>query len=76
MVKYIFIIEQIFNDYIQSAKSLYAFFIDYSEAFDYVVRDNLWYKLMQYGINGKILKIIMSMYASIKSKIKYGDYDQ
>ena len=45
------------------------FFIDYSKAFDYVVHENLWYKLLQCGLKGKILTIIMSMYRCVRSKV-------
>ena len=45
--------------------------VDFSKAFDYVVHENLWYKLIKLGIRGKILKVIRSMYAGIKSRVKY-----
>ena len=65
----IYILNEIISSFISSGKKLYAFFIDFSKAFDYVVRDNLWYKLLQYGIGGNILKIIMSMYKCVKTKV-------
>ena len=57
------------HSFINSGKKLYTFFIGFSKAFDYVVRNNLWYKLLQYGIGGNILKIIMSMYKCVKTKV-------
>ena len=51
-------------------KQLYCFFIDFSKAFDYVVRDILWFKLIIYGVRGKMLDIFMSMYENIKSRVK------
>jgi len=48
-------------------------FIDFTKAFDYVVRDNLWYKLIKLGIRGNILYVMKSMYNSIKSKVKYSN---
>ena len=48
---------------------MYCFFVDFSKAFDYVVRENLWYKLIKCGVRGKILNVIMSMYASIRNKV-------
>ena len=65
----IYILNEMINSFINSGKKLYTFFIDFSKAFDYVVRDNLWYKLLQYGIGGNILKIIMSMYKRVKTKV-------
>ena len=58
---------------INSGKKLYTFFIDFSKAFDYVVRDNLWYELLQYGIGSNKLKIIMSMYKCVKTKVFVND---
>ena len=54
---------------LQNGKKLYAFFIDYSKAFDYVVHENLWFKLLKCGVNGKILNIIISMYSAVRSRV-------
>ena len=43
----IFILQQLLHSYISNCKTLYTCFIDFSKAFDYIVRDNLWYKLVQ-----------------------------
>ena len=64
-----YILNEIVSSFISSGKKLYAFFIDFSKAFDYIVRDNMWYKLLQYGIGGNILKMIMSMYKCVKTKV-------
>ena len=50
---------------------LYSAFIDLKKAFDFVVRDILWFKLFQSGVRGKILDIIQSMYRNIKSRVKF-----
>ena len=65
----IFILHNVINSFIQSGKRLYAFFVDYSKAFDYVVRDNLWYKMIKCGVRGKVLNIIQSMYSHVKTKV-------
>ena len=57
------------NDHIENGKTLYTFFVDFTKAFDYVVRDNLWLKLLNCGVNGRMLKIIMSMYECVKTCI-------
>ena len=41
------------------------------KAFDYVVRDNLWHKMIKLGIRGKMLNINKSMYAVVKTRVKY-----
>ena len=48
-------------------KKLFCCFIDFSRAFDTVWRVGLWRKLLSNNINGKILRIIKSMYEDIKS---------
>ena len=50
---------------------MYTLFVDFSKAFDYVVRENLWFKLVKCGVKGKILNVIMSMYHCIKNKVFY-----
>ena len=52
-------------------KQLFAAFVNFKKAFDFVVRDALWYKLIQMGVRGKILNIIQSMYSNIKSRVKF-----
>ena len=49
---------------------MFCAFVDFTKAFDYVIRDIVWYKLIKLGIGGKILNIIMSMYQHVKSNVK------
>ena len=41
------------------------------KAFDYIVRNILLFKLMETGVRGKILNIIMSIYLNLKSRVKF-----
>ena len=43
--------------------ALLCAFIDYKKAFDSVQRGLLWGKLLNSGVNGKILRVIRDMYA-------------
>ena len=45
-------------------------FIDYIKAFDSVQRGLLWGKLLNSGVNGKVLCVIRDMYAKAKSCMK------
>ena len=54
----IFVLHGLITHMLNTGKKLYCTFIDFTNAFDYVVRDNLWYKLITLGIRGKILNII------------------
>ena len=64
----VFILYGIISHVLNSCKKLFCAFVDFTKAFDYVVRDNLWLKLVKLGIRGKMLNIIRSMYSSVKSK--------
>jgi len=39
-------------------KTLYTAFVDFTKAFDYLIRDVIWYKLIKYRVRGKMLDII------------------
>ena len=67
----IFVLHNVIQHLLYKKKKLFVAFIDFTKAFDYVVRDILWYKLIKLGIRGKILNIIRSMYSIVKSRVKY-----
>ena len=48
----------------KNSKKLYACFVDFSKAFDRLPRDILFKKLKVYGIDGKFLSVIQSLYAN------------
>ena len=68
----IFVLHGLITHLINQGKKLYCAFVDFSKAFDYINRDILWYKLIQFGVRGKLLKVIQSIYANVKSRVKYG----
>lgn len=55
----IFILNSLISHSLNSNQKLYCSFIDFSKAFDYVVRDILWQKLLKFGVRGKILDILI-----------------
>ena len=68
--------DQIFNLYAlmdilktKKKKKLFCAFVDFRKAFDSVWRSGLWRKLLDSGIDGKLLRIIVNMYKGIKSCI-------
>ena len=67
----IFVLHGLISHILNHSEKIYCAFIDFTKAFDYVVRENLWYKLVKLGLRGKILNIIKSMYRSVKSRVKY-----
>lgn len=66
----VFVLSGIINQFLASKKKLYAVFVDFCKAFDYVKRDALWYKLFKYGVRGKMLIIMKSMYTHVKSYVR------
>ena len=48
-------------------RKLFCAYVDYERAFDKINRIALWHKLIQSNISGKLLNVIKSMYANIKS---------
>ena len=67
----LFVLHGLVNHMINQGGQLYCAFIDFTKAFDYVVRENLWYKLIKLGLRGNILNIIKAMYVSVKTRVKY-----
>ena len=62
----IFVLHGLISHMLNNGYKLYnCAFIDFKKAFDYIVRENLWYKLVNLGLRGKILNIIKSMYYSV-----------
>ena len=59
-----FVLHGLISHILNQGKQLYCAYVDYTKAFDYIVRDNLWAKLIKLGLRGNILNIIKSMYNS------------
>ena len=52
----IFVLHSLIAHMVNQGKKLYCAFIDFTKAFDYVVRDNRWYKLVKLGLMGENIK--------------------
>ena len=59
----IFILHGVITHLLNNNKTLNAAFVAFTKAFDYLVRDALWYKLIKFGIRGKMLDFIRFLYA-------------
>ena len=66
----VFVLHGIIIHLLSKGEKLFWAFVNFTKAFDYVVRDILWYKLIKLAVCGKILNVIMSMYRNIKFKVK------
>ena len=60
--EHIFTLTCLVRNQLSKSKSVFASFIDLEKAFDWVDRDLLFYRLLTYGITGKIYKEIKSLY--------------
>ena len=66
----VFVLHGLFTHMLNGGKRFYSAFIDFSKAFEYVVREILWYKLIKSGVRGQVLNVIKSVYESINSRVK------
>ena len=69
---HIFNLKCIIDLYLFRGKKLFCAFIDYKKAFDSVNRSFLWQKLLTHHVDGKMFKIIHSLYANAKSCVRMG----
>ena len=70
----IFVLHGLINQLLNiNNNKLYTVFVDYTKAFDFIVRYIIWYTLLKLGVRGKILDIIMSIYEQSKTtfRVKY-----
>ena len=68
---HIFTLFTLINKYIKKVKYLYTCFVDFQKAYDTINRNSLRHKLEKFGICGKFLKIITSIYQSTKVSLSY-----
>ncbi len=64
---HIFVLKAFIDMYLARKRKLFCCFVDYSKAFDTVCRQALWHKLLRYGISGKVLDVMKSLYSNVKS---------
>ena len=69
----LFVLNYLVAHFLNQNKQLYCVFVDFTKAFDYVVRDNLWYKLLKVGVRGRMFDIIKSIYSTVKSQVKHNN---
>ena len=67
---HIFVLNTTLNSYFSHNKPIYAYFVDYSKAYDSVCRTALLYKLIVNQIRCRFIKLIQSMYSGLQSAVK------
>ena len=68
----LFVLHSIINSALQNGNKLFCVFPHFRKAFDYLNRDCLWFKLLDYGLRGNIFNVIRSMYCEVKTRVRYG----
>ena len=69
----IFVLKSLISHFLNRNEYLYCIFIGFTKAFDYVVRDIIWYKLPNVEVRGRMLNIIKSIYNNVKSQVRYNN---
>ena len=67
MTDNIFILHGLISHCINNNDKLSAAFVDLKTAFDYIMQDMLWFKLVEMSVREKRLNVIKSIYSNLKS---------
>ena len=65
-----FILHGLIEKMINNGEKLFAVFIDYEKAFDYLDRGAIWAKLFKGGLSSKCIRVFQSMYNKMKLEVK------
>lgn len=68
-----FTLQHIIQKYKQKQQAVFCCFVDFTKAYDKVVRSLVWKRLFDIGFRGKMLLAIMSFYNNVTSRIKFAD---
>ena len=66
-----FVITELINN--RRPKRTYSCFIDIQKAYDRIWREGLWHKLQNYGMTGKMWRVIRNIYESVESCVLVND---
>ena len=67
----VFILDTLISYQRSKKKSIYITFVDFSKAFDFINRTFLYYKLINKGFHGRLLKIIRSLFSKASAKVRW-----
>ena len=72
---YLFVLNTIYESHVARGQgNIYLDFVDFSQFFDTINRDMLYYKLLKYGICGLVYNIIKSMHSATSYRVKIVDH--
>ena len=67
---HVFVLQSLISKSFCSGKMLYCGMIDFQKAFNSAYRQGLWLKAIQFGMDGRMLKLIRNMYEQVKCCVK------
>ena len=67
-----FVVRQICEKYVKKGKDVYFAFLDLEKAYDRVDREAMWKVLELYGVEGRLLSAVKSMYADSRACVRVG----
>ena len=67
-----FVVRQICEKYVKKDKDVYFAFLDLEKAYDRVDREAMWKVLELYGVGGRLLSAVKSMYADSRACVRVG----
>ena len=67
----VFILDTLISHQKSVKKPLFLCFIDFTKAFDFINRDFLYYKLLKRGFSGKLVRLIISMFAKANARVRW-----
>ena len=70
----LFILHGLIPHCINNNDKLFAAFVDFQKAFDYIVHAILWFKVEEMGVRRKMLNVIKSIYSNLKSRVKFDNH--
>ena len=68
----LFILHGLIEKLLVQGKKMYAAFIDYEKAFDYLDRGAIWAKLIKNGVSSKCIRMFQSLYEKMKLEVRQG----
>ena len=69
----IFTVRQLCEKSIEKGKEVFCAFMDLEKAYDRVDRDALWQTLRLYGVGGRLLKAVKSLYVESRACVRVGN---
>ena len=66
----VFILKGLIDMILSQGNKLYAAFVDYEKAYDYLDRTAVFYKLTKNGVSSKFVNIFKSLYSKIKLNLR------